>query len=75
MDSDAFHLGSGSSLGFEEADVPVKVRRGNFRQFSRWMDRQLGELVARWAHAAAPCASQSGGCRDRKGRDSTGRAV
>jgi hypothetical protein len=30
------------------------VRRTAYRRFSRWMDKQLAELVRRWAHLATP---------------------
>ena len=40
----------------ESRDLLVQVRPNSFRRFSRRMDRQLVELVERWAHAAAPCA-------------------
>jgi len=39
------------------ADDPgpkVKVDREAFQQFSRRIDRQLAELVARWAHTIVP---------------------
>ena len=39
-------------------DVPVKVGIGSYRYFQGWIDRELEELVARWAHAAAPIASR-----------------
>ncbi len=41
----------------EPNDVPVKVAIGSFRQFQRWIDKELGQLVAQWSHAAAPIAS------------------
>lgn len=34
----------------------VKLRTREFRRFNKEMDRQLAQLVERWAHAAAPNA-------------------
>jgi len=42
------------SHGQEESKLLVK--RAAYRRFSRWMDRQLAELVTRWAHLATPNA-------------------
>jgi len=39
-------------------EVPVRVPARSYREFSRWMDRELAKLVARWAHTAAPNASR-----------------
>jgi hypothetical protein len=36
---------------------PAKAVISTYRDFQRWMDRELAKLVARWIHAAAPCAS------------------
>jgi len=36
------------------ADVPVRLPGESRRRFSRWLDKQLAELEARWAHLAAP---------------------
>ena len=46
-------------------DVPVKVASEPYQEFTRWLDRELEQLVARWAHAAAPNASprRSSRCR------------
>lgn len=35
-------------------DVPVRLPGESLRRFRRWLDKQLAELEARWAHAAAP---------------------
>ena len=37
-------------------DVPLLVHLHPYLRFSRQVDRQLRNLVARWAHAAAPRA-------------------
>lgn len=34
------------------------VNRKAYRRYSRWMDKQLAELVARWAHLASPRAQR-----------------
>ncbi len=34
------------------------VKRAAYRRFSRWMDRQLAELVRRWGHLATPNAQR-----------------
>ena len=50
------------SLGGEvrdESDVPIKVARGPYRRFTRWLDRELEALVSRWEHTAAPSALRS----------------
>ena len=50
------------SLGGEvrdEAEVPIKVAWGPYRRFTRWLDRELETLVARWEHTAAPNALRS----------------
>jgi hypothetical protein len=42
-----------------ESDVPIKVARGPYRRFTRWLDRELETLVAQWEHTAAPNALRS----------------
>lgn len=42
----------------DQSDVAVRVAGPSFRRFTAWMDGELEGLVARWAHAAAPKASQ-----------------
>jgi hypothetical protein len=37
-------------------DVPVRVRLLNYVQFIRRLDGELEELIAQWAHTAAPNA-------------------
>ena len=37
--------------------VPVKVASESYQEFTRWLDRELEQLVARWAYVAAPNAS------------------
>jgi hypothetical protein len=37
-------------------DVPVEVASESYQEFTRWLDRELEELTARWAHLAAPNA-------------------
>ena len=34
------------------------VQRAAYRRYSRWMDRQLAQLVHRWAHLATPNAQR-----------------
>ena len=46
-------------------DVPVKVASESYQEFTRWLDRELEELVARWAHVAAPKASRRAPSRRR----------
>ena len=48
------------SLQFERVrwNVPLPVPMRSYVQFSRWMDRELEHLVARWSHAAAPNVSR-----------------
>ena len=35
-------------------EVPVKVAGESYREFTRWLDDELNELVARWKHASGP---------------------
>lgn len=42
----------------DHADVPVQVDARSYRQFTRWLDRELDRLVARWAHRAVPNATR-----------------
>jgi len=49
-------IGDGVLVGRDFWDVPVRVKLRAYLQFNRRMDRQLRLLVARWAHAASPCA-------------------
>ena len=58
MNSDEFDLHGGYGTGFKDADPPMKVTRGSYRKFSRWMTEELAKLVSRWAHTAAPSAQQ-----------------
>ena len=46
-------------------DVPVKVASESYQEFTRWLDHELGELVARWAHVSAPKPSRRGPSRRR----------
>ena len=46
-------------------DVPVKVASESYQELTRWLDRELEELVARWAHVAAPKASRRAPSRRR----------
>jgi hypothetical protein len=34
--------------------VPVETVSESYQKFTRWLDRELESLVARWAHLAAP---------------------
>ncbi len=56
MESDNFDLGADHGTGFEDGDVPMKVTGGSYRQFNRWMNRELAKLACRWEHLAAPAA-------------------
>jgi hypothetical protein len=47
---------SGGSDGQGPEEAKLLVKRAAYRRFSRWMDQQLAELVARWGHLAAPSA-------------------
>jgi hypothetical protein len=47
---------SGGSDGQGPKEAKLLVKRAAYRRFSRWMDQQLAELVARWGHLAAPNA-------------------
>ena len=53
------HENTTGGLSSENEDVELFVEAGteSFETFDRWMDDQLGNLVARWAHMAAPNAS------------------
>ena len=46
-------------------DVPVKVASESYQELTRWLDRELEELVARWAYVAAPKASRRAPSRRR----------
>jgi hypothetical protein len=35
------------------------VKRGAYRRFNRWMDKQLADLVTRWGHLATPAAQRN----------------
>ena len=41
-----------------DEDAPLKVGLRPYRRFSLWIDDELAELVAHWAHTAAPGASR-----------------
>ena len=42
-------------FGDRDGERPkLLVRRTAYRRFSRWMDKQLDDLVRRWAHLATP---------------------
>ena len=51
-------------------DEPVLVaaESKSFVDFDRWMDVQLGRLVAQWAHTAAPNALRAERVANRFGR-------
>ncbi|MHC4398228.1 MAG: hypothetical protein ACYTG0_00955 [Planctomycetota bacterium] len=40
------------------SETPIRIARVPYQEFTRWMDGQLEELVARWAHLAAPNAAR-----------------
>jgi len=44
--------------GHGQAESKLLVKRAAYRRFSRWMDQQLAELVARWGHLATPNAAR-----------------
>jgi hypothetical protein len=44
--------------GHAEEKSKLLVRRAAYRRFSGWIDRQLAELVTRWAHLAPPSAQR-----------------
>jgi hypothetical protein len=43
-------------IGHQSWYAPLSVSMPAFRQFTHRIDAQLRQLVARWAHAAAPNA-------------------
>jgi hypothetical protein len=49
---------SGGRNGHDQGESKLLVKRAAYRRFSRWMDRQLAELVTRWAHLATPNAQR-----------------
>ncbi len=60
MSSDKTHGGAPDAGETRDgADVPVRLPRESFREFSRRIDEQLARLVAQWAHTAAPAALRS----------------
>jgi len=46
-------------------DLPMKVASESYQEFTRWLDHELEELVARWAHVSAPKASRRAPSRRR----------
>jgi hypothetical protein len=56
MGSENLHIDDGVLIGHQSWDSPLCVSLPAFRQFTHRMDAQLRQLVARWAHAAAPNA-------------------
>jgi len=66
MKSEKSHRCLDRCEGVDPADVPLRVSAHSYREFSRWMDRELAKLVARWAHTAAPNASRAARFRFRK---------
>jgi len=46
-------------------DVPVKVASESYQEFTRWLDHELEELVARWTHVSAPKPSRRASSRRR----------
>ena len=46
------------SLPEKEETLDVTQAAG-FERFDQWMDQQLGDLVAKWQHAAAPSAQHA----------------
>jgi hypothetical protein len=55
MKSDHFHL-SLRRRACDDTEPPILVAGEAYREFTRWLDRELDTLVARWDHAAAPSA-------------------
>ncbi len=54
MAEDEFSDNLDGPHGREQAGSKLLVKRAAYRRFSRWMDRELADLVARWAHLAPP---------------------
>jgi hypothetical protein len=44
--------------GPEPERSKLLVRRAAYQRFNRWMDKQLADLVTRWAHLATPNAQR-----------------
>ncbi len=49
-------------------DLQVKVASQSYQEFTRWLDGELEQLVARWKHVAAPSASRGRPARFRSPR-------
>jgi hypothetical protein len=46
------------SGGESSGRASLWVKRGAYRRFNRWMDKQLADLVTRWGHLATPAAQR-----------------
>lgn len=42
----------------EREGTSLWVKRGAYRRFNRWMDKQLVRLESRWSHLATPAAQR-----------------
>jgi hypothetical protein len=55
-----FATGGAGLPSLPENDETLDVTQAaGFEQFDQWMDEQLGDLVAKWLHAAAPSAQNA----------------
>jgi hypothetical protein len=52
---------------WDEPELVVAESK-SFEEFDRWMDGQLDQLVAQWAHTAAPNANRADRVARRFGR-------
>ena len=48
-------------LAYEERLGTILVEAQSFHNFSAVIDHELSQLVARWAHTAAPCSNRPSG--------------
>ena len=58
MESGEFFDNSSGGHAQKRVRESMWVNRKAYRRYSRWMDKQLAELVTRWAHLAAPRAQR-----------------
>ncbi len=58
MESGELFENSPGGHGQRRARERLLVDRKAYRRYCRWMDKQLADLVARWAHLAAPRAQR-----------------
>jgi hypothetical protein len=59
MSGKDIHIDDGVLMGHVSWEAPLCVSLPGYQQFTRRIDVQLRQLVARWAHAAAPNARRT----------------